>query len=337
LGYDYIRGYAEIIAKNRNYQKIVIEFSEGLRDHAILIYKKLKQLLREGSNITINGDSRFGSCDIDFSLYREVNPDLVIHIGHTPFPNIQQIYKSKWPIDIHYIPVYEDYDNIRWILDELLNIKYRKVILVSSIQFLPLLRRLYYILVKEKTEENKFYVPKNMGLARGQVIGCFSSYLKRYRNRFDAIYVIGSGKFHALGVALYSGLDTYLIDIRKREIVSMKNEVRRVKSLIAWNIYRAKEAKFFGVLVAKNPIQRWISHYNTILRILKRHRKEYLEILLNRVNEEVLRIFDDVDAFVTASCPRISIDDISRFKKPILNLEQLLILFGYKEFGDVYP
>jgi 2-(3-amino-3-carboxypropyl)histidine synthase len=74
-----------------------------------------------------------------------------------------------------------------------------------------------------------------------------------------------------------------------------------------------------------------------IINLLKKHKKEHREVFLDRVNEDVLSLFSDVDAYITASCPRISVDDISRFKKPILNLEQLLILFGYKKFGDVYP
>jgi 2-(3-amino-3-carboxypropyl)histidine synthase len=48
-------------------------------------------------------------------------------------------------------------------------------------------------------------------------------------------------------------------------------------------------------------------------------------------------LYIKADAFVQTLCPRISIDDIERFDRPVLSLEQLLIALEKLTYWDVYP
>jgi len=50
---------------------------EGLKEHAISLYDKLTYKLQT-SDIILNGNPRYGSCDIDWCLYSILKPDLII-------------------------------------------------------------------------------------------------------------------------------------------------------------------------------------------------------------------------------------------------------------------
>lgn len=44
--------------------------------------------------------------------------------------------------------------------------------------------------------------------------------------------------------------------------------------------------------------------------------------------------FTDLEAFVEISCPRISTDDQERYRKPVLNPEEVMIALGKKRWED---
>jgi 2-(3-amino-3-carboxypropyl)histidine synthase len=46
------------------------------------------------------------------------------------------------------------------------------------------------------------------------------------------------------------------------------------------------------------------------------------------ITPEVLMEFPSIDAFVNTACPRISLDDIARFKKPVLTTNETLVVVG---------
>ena len=316
----------------RNYSRVVIEFSEGFYNRAIEFYRNLKEKIKD-IDIILNDNPRYGSCDIDINFYLKLKPDVVIHIGHNPYPFYSRVI-NKLGLRVHYIPYYIEIDDesLKWIKD-IVSVNNRlKIGLAASIQYLPLLYKVY----RQVNRKNIFLI-KLPGLLYGQILGCLSRALYKYTRNFDKIYFIGGGKFHALGLALYSGKQTFLLDIHRKNIVSLGEEARKFKSLIMWNIYRAMDSNVFGIIAGKSGLQNMIGHVNTIKNLLDRHRKNYVTLYLDRFDENILDRHRDLDAFVVGSCPRIAIDDITRVKKPILNLEQLLILFGYKRFEEVYP
>jgi len=323
--------YIDEISK-RNYSRVVIEFSEGFYSRAIEFYRSLKERIRD-IDIILNDNPRYGSCDIDINFYLQLNPDIIIHIGHNPYPYYSRVI-NKLGLRVHYIPYYIKIDDegLKWIKDVVSVDDKLKIGLAASIQYLPSMYKVY-----RQLNRNNTFLIKLPGLPHGQIIGCLSRALYRYTRNLDKIYFIGGGKFHALGLALYSGKPTFLLDIHRKNILSLETEVRKFKSLVMWNIYRAMDSKVFGIIAGKSGLQNMVGRVNTIKNLLDRHGKKYVTLYLDRFDENILDRHRDLDAFIAGSCPRIAIDDITRVKKPILNLEQLLILFGYKKFEEVYP
>jgi 2-(3-amino-3-carboxypropyl)histidine synthase len=46
------------------------------------------------------------------------------------------------------------------------------------------------------------------------------------------------------------------------------------------------------------------------------------------ITPEVLMEFPTVDAYVNTACPRVSLDDASKFKKPVLTVNEALVVVG---------
>ena len=57
-------------------------------------------------------------------------------------------------------------------------------------------------------------------------------------------------------------------------------------------------------------------------------------ICSTEVMPETLESFTDLDAFVEIACPRISTDDQERYRKPILNPEEVMIALGKKRWEE---
>ena len=46
------------------------------------------------------------------------------------------------------------------------------------------------------------------------------------------------------------------------------------------------------------------------------------------ISPEVLMEFPTVDAYVNTACPRVSLDDASKFRKPVLTINEALVVVG---------
>jgi 2-(3-amino-3-carboxypropyl)histidine synthase len=57
-------------------------------------------------------------------------------------------------------------------------------------------------------------------------------------------------------------------------------------------------------------------------------------ICATEVIPEALGSFVDLEAYVEISCPRISTDDQERYRKPILNPEEVMVALGKKKWED---
>ena len=44
--------------------------------------------------------------------------------------------------------------------------------------------------------------------------------------------------------------------------------------------------------------------------------------------------FCDIEAFVELACPRIAIDDIERYKKPLITYKEALVALGEKSWEE---
>ena len=177
----------------------------------------------------------------------------------------------------------------------------------------------------------------NPHMKAGQILGCDVTSAVSVENLVDSFVIVGAGLFHSLGVGLKVTKKCWLLDVEKREVVDVDPYVKRTLSLIAERIDRARRARRFGVIIGLKDGQTRVHLAEEIAERLKRAGKEVIKVAVREVTEERLSYYPEVEAFIQTACPRISIDDITSFKRPVLSYEQYEVMIGEKRFEDVYP
>jgi 2-(3-amino-3-carboxypropyl)histidine synthase len=62
--------------------------------------------------------------------------------------------------------------------------------------------------------------------------------------------------------------------------------------------------------------------------------RECALLALREIDPVVLENFSDIEGFVNTGCPRIALDDQERFRRPVLNPEEVMIALGTKRWEE---
>ena len=146
----------------------------------------------------------------------------------------------------------------------------------------------------------------------------------------DAFCYLGESEFHAVGVALATGKPTYLLDPYLEEIRDMKEEaeIRRKRSILA--VYKALDARVFGVVTGLKEGQKMLGRTRWISKRLEMNGRKVVQLAMRDITPDRLAPFRDIEAFVQTACPRISIDGFT-FDRPVLSIPQADALVGLME------
>jgi len=330
----------EVLTRVRSggFKKILLQGPDGLRNQLVELANYLLENVGD-IEVIIDGDRSFGGCDIPFHKASKIGVDAVFHFGHTEFPATEeQLSLVSKDIETVYFPVFEDSEVNRTLFRSLIRKLggAKSVAVVYSIQY----RNQYLEIVDKLRKEGiTVYKPREFfRIEKWQVLGCNIGALNKVREKVDGVIVVGGGLFHAIGVGLYSGLPTILVDIPRGVVSNIEKEIIRFRSLIAYNIEKAKGVYRFGVIVSTKSFQFNYSVAKYIYNYINNElEKKGVMLVMDYIEPETIDYFPSIEAFIQTACPRISIDDISNYRKPILNIEQFLILIGKKRFEEVYP
>jgi 2-(3-amino-3-carboxypropyl)histidine synthase len=168
----------------------------------------------------------------------------------------------------------------------------------------------------------------------GQVTGCDYSNAKSISKETDAFLFIGGGRFHAIGVALATAKPTIITDPYEKRAYPIHDEVKRILKQRWASISEAKKAEKFGILIGLKSGQKKVEEAMEAKKKLEKSGKKATLLALREVTPEALTQFP-VDAFVNTTCPRISLDDASRFPKPVLTFEEMLVMAGEMSWEEL--
>jgi 2-(3-amino-3-carboxypropyl)histidine synthase len=154
----------------------------------------------------------------------------------------------------------------------------------------------------------------------GQILGCDVSGALKVKDRVDAFLFIGSGRFHPLGLAYYTGKPVVSANPFTGEVERVDaTEWLRGRSL---RQTKALNAKSFGVIVSSKPGQKRLKQAEEIRETLVKHGfKAYIIVVDELTPDKLLGL--DIDAFVVTACPRIVIDDWKNYSKALLLPDEL--------------
>lgn len=298
-------------------KRVLIQFPEGLKPEAPRLAKMIEKL---GVLPIISADPCYGACDLATTEAETLGVDLLIHYGHSKqmkYERIPTIYvEARATLDVNAtvekaLPMLE---------------KWRKIGLATTVQHVQTLDEVRETLVRNgKTvavgDTRRLSYP-------GQVVGCDFSNAVSIAKDVEAFLFIGGGKFHALGVALSTSKPTIALDPYDNMAFSVDKEAEKILKQRWANIQEAKRAKTVAVLIGLKPGQKKLEQAFHVKEVLEEKGKTVSLFAIKEITPDAMMEFPSIDAFVNTACPRISLDDAVRYRKPVLTVNETLVVIG---------
>jgi len=256
-------------------------------------------------------DTTWGTCDLNSNGSKILGAEIQFNIGHTI--NTESPEKNLVLIDA--------FDDVKF--DSVAKkcaiiLKGKTISLVTDSQHLHQVDKVEKILTESGINVK---IGKGKGqLNDGQVFGCEFYPASDLKKEVDAYLFLGQSNFHAAGIALSTNLPTYVLDPYFNEVREITEFAHKLKKKATLAIYKAAEAKSFGIIVGLKEGQLSKLFALKIKTELEKEGKEVQLFALTNITNDRLRNLKGVDAFVQVACPRISTDN--QFDKPVLSSPQ---------------
>ena len=256
-------------------------------------------------------DTTWGTCDMNSMGSKVLGADIQFNIGHT-------INTEVYEKNLILIDAFDDveFDSVAKKCTKLL--KGKIISLVTDSQHLHQVDK-----VEKIFTENGITVKIGKGkgqLNDGQVFGCEFYPATELKKEVDAYVFLGQSNFHASGIALSTNLPTYILDPYFNEVREISEFAQKLKKKATLAIYKAADAKSFGVIVGLKEGQLSKVFALKIKKDLEKEGKKVQLFALTDITNERLRNLKGIDAFIQVACPRISTDN--QFDKPVLSTPQ---------------
>lgn len=298
------------ITKARNAKTVGFQFPEGLKRQGPALAKEVEE--KAGVTVIISGDPCYGACDLDEGLLNMV--DVMFHFGHSRLSDDDRIVFMEY---------YHDVDVERAVMNSL-PLLGQKVGVVTTVQHIHMLDRIMKLLMDaDKTPliskgDSRIAYP-------GQVLGCNFSAVPE---GVDSILYIGSGNFHPMGIRLAHGIPVIAADpfTGEARVVDVDKIIKQRYGVMA----KAMDAKSWGIIIGMKSGQKRIE----LARRMKELAGDAVLISITEITPDRLINFK-VDAFVSTACPRLAIDDATRFSKPVLTPVEFEMVKGARKWEDL--
>ncbi|MBT8252041.1 MAG: diphthamide biosynthesis enzyme Dph2, partial [Nitrosopumilus sp.] len=242
-------------------------------------------------------DTTWGTCDLNTNGSKVLGAEIQFNIGHTI--NTESLEENLVLIDA-FDDV--DFDSVAKKCPEIL--KGKTISLVTDSQHLHQIDKVEKILTENGI---KVKIGKGKGqLNDGQVFGCEFYPASQLKKEVDAYVFLGQSNFHAAGIALSTNLPTYILDPYFNEVREITEFAQKLKKQASLAIYKAAEAKTFGVIVGLKEGQLSKVFALKIKKELEKAGKKVQLFGLTDITNDRLQNLKGIDAFVQVACPRIS-------------------------------
>jgi 2-(3-amino-3-carboxypropyl)histidine synthase len=302
----------------RGAKRVVIQLPEGLKPEAARLAAAVE---KAGALAIVSADSCYGACDLAVQEAESLGADLVVHIGHS------ELTSKKESIPIVFI---EAKANVRLksTVEKALPLlkPWKSIGLITTVQHVGTLGEMKKALLKN----GKSVIIGDAGRLKyaGQVIGCDYSNAQAVEKDVDAFLFFGGGKFHAIGVALVTSKQTVVADPYERRAYTIDTEVQRIIKQRWASIQEAMKSESLGILIGLKNGQKRLEKALQLRDKLQNTGKKLVLLAIREVTPESLMQFPDINAYVNTTCPRISLDDASKFQKPVLTINEARVIAG---------
>ncbi|MEM2567227.1 MAG: diphthamide biosynthesis enzyme Dph2 [Candidatus Bathyarchaeia archaeon] len=298
-------------------KRVLIQLPEGLKDEAPRLAKVVE---KAGALPIISADPCYGACDLATSEAESLSADVIVHYGHTKLLKYEKLptiyFEARATISIA--------ETVEKALPLMEN--WHKVGLATTVQHVQTLDEAKEMLIRA----GKTVMVGDAGRLNypGQVVGCDYSNAKSVAGDVEGFLFIGGGRFHALGLALATSKSTVVADPYEKRAYLVDDEAQKVQKQRWSYIKEAQKARTFVVLVGLKPGQKRLDEALTIRGKLEKAGKDTYLFAIREITPEAVMNFPTVDAYVNTACPRVSIDAPSKFSKPMLTINEALVVIG---------
>ncbi|HJJ28433.1 MAG TPA: diphthamide biosynthesis enzyme Dph2 [Methanocorpusculum sp.] len=304
------------ILKEKNVRRVALQFPEGLKRHAP---QTARALFEAGFDVVISGDACWGACDL--ALDALADADILIHFGHTPVsPEIENVI---------YFPYSQDIDLA--VLDKAAAALggFAKTGLVTTIQHAHQSHAMADYL---RSRGLDIVLAEGSGRTplAGQVLGCtYEAAHKENAAGAEVFLFVGTGVFHAIGVSLATKKPVYALDPYAEGAGLQEVSADRLLRKRFVQIEKARGAESFGILLSSKSGQA----REALAKRLAALSPKASVVLIREISEMELRNLG-FDAYVNTACPRLALDDQSRFAAPLLSPAEFEIALGLREWEE---
>jgi 2-(3-amino-3-carboxypropyl)histidine synthase len=137
-----------------------------------------------------------------------------------------------------------------------------------------------------------------------------------------------------MGAVLSIDKPVLLLDVYNNEIKDMKGVKDKILKQRIISVEKFKEAKKVGIIVGIKQGQKFGSQKILVDKFEKLGKKVII-ITMSELTPDKLMNFYDIDGFVELACPRIAVDDFSKYNKPIITFKEALIALGEKSWEEI--
>ena len=317
LGFDFEEEHIKQEITKLDAKRILLQMPEGLKPEAPKLAKIIEKC---GAIAIISADPCYGACDIGIGEAEGLGVDLIVHFGHAKMVKHEQVptiyVEARATVTV---------DKAVEASLSLLS-SYTTVGLATSVQHLQALNQAREIL----TRAGKTVIVGDSGQIAypGQVSGCNYSNAKSIAGEVEAFLFIGGGMFHALGIALNTSKPTIIADPYDNRAYSINAEAQKILRQRFASIQEAKNAKKFGIFVGLKPGQKHLDSALHVKALAEKHGKTAYLLAAREINPETLLEFPSIDAYVNTACPRVSLEATGKFQKPVLTVNEFMVVCG---------
>ncbi len=293
-------------------KRVLLEAPNGLKEDV------LREVVPELADweVTLSTKPMFGACEVDDSEAIQLGVDHVIHFGH------MKMVSRKTPT--LYVPVYYRFDayGLAARVQKALEVPPEDIAIASTAQYLwalPVLAR-----VLRKSGYRPLIGKKgNRTAARGQVLGCDYTALLSVPQAKEFV-LLASGEFHPMGAALALGKPLLLADPFEGIIKRIRPEDYK-----SWTAREAGEwlaflqTKKAAIVEGSLPGQKFPRECDLAAKQLRREGMKVVQLSSQYLDPAQLDALP-LDSLVLGACPRLPLDDLQQFKKPVISVFSVL-------------
>jgi 2-(3-amino-3-carboxypropyl)histidine synthase len=318
--YDLEEAKVRSFLKRCRAKRAAIQLPAGLRQYLLEIKQTFDSA---GVEALVLADSCYGACDTADVRAKLLGCDVLVHYGHSDM-------RIPTCLPTLYVEASMLVDLMETAEQALPHMKFNRVGLLTNVQHVKYLKKVAKLL-RSRGFRPFIGGPGSRAKYPGQLLGCDFGCARSVASRVDGFLYLGTGDFHPLGAALATGKQILAVNPFSGRFKLICPDIdaflRNRRAVIA----RAAAGARFGIIVSTKPGQTRLNLASELVESFKRAGRDAHLVLVDEVKPEELGDFR-FDAFVCTACPRIPIDDIERFERPVLTPFEARVMLGKAKF-----